>query len=57
VVRDPDGNIQAIVEHRDATPQERKIREINSGMYVFNTPLLLSALGRIGSQNAQNDTI
>jgi len=55
VVRDPDGNIQAIVEHRDATPQERKIREINSGMYVFNTPLLLSALGRIGSQNAQNE--
>ncbi len=55
VVRDTDGNIRAIVEHRDASEKQRAIREINAGMYVFNTPLLLSALGRIGSQNVQNE--
>lgn len=55
IVRDTEGNLRAIVEHRDATPAQRRIREINSGMYVFNTPLLLSALGRIGSQNVQNE--
>ncbi len=55
VVRDADGNIRAIVEHRDASEKQRAIREINAGMYVFNTPLLLSALGRIGSQNVQNE--
>ena len=55
IVRDKDGNVLKIVEHKDCTEEELKIREINSSMYVFKTPLLLSALGRIGANNAQKE--
>jgi len=55
LVRDEDGNVVRIVEDRDATEEEKKIREINSSIYCFRTPLLLSALGRIGARNAQKE--
>jgi len=55
IVRDPAGNVSKIVEHRDCNEEELKIDEINSSMYVFKTPLLLSALGRLGSNNAQGE--
>jgi bifunctional UDP-N-acetylglucosamine pyrophosphorylase/glucosamine-1-phosphate N-acetyltransferase len=55
IIRSAQGDIEAIVEHRDASPEQLAIREINSGMYCFSTPLLLSALGRIGSRNALNE--
>ncbi|MBP5261547.1 MAG: bifunctional UDP-N-acetylglucosamine diphosphorylase/glucosamine-1-phosphate N-acetyltransferase GlmU [Clostridiales bacterium] len=55
IVRDDSGNVVKIVEHKDCTEEELKIREINSSMYVFSTPLLLSALGRLGSENAQKE--
>ena len=55
IVRDSEGNAVKIVEHRDCTEEELKIREINSSIYVFSTPLLLSALGRLGAENAQKE--
>lgn len=55
IVRNADGSVKKIVEHRDATEEERKIKEINSSMYVFKTPLLLSALGRLSASNSQNE--
>lgn len=55
IVRGEDGNVVKIVEHKDCTEEELKIKEINSSMYVFKTPLLLSALGRIGANNAQKE--
>lgn len=55
IVRDANGNVVKIVEHRDASEEELKIKEINSSMYIFKTALLLSALGRLGSQNAQKE--
>ena len=55
IVRGEDGNVVQIVEHKDCTPEELEIAEINSSMYVFKTPLLLSALGRIGANNAQKE--
>lgn len=55
IVRDENGNVCRIVEHRDATDEEKEIKEINSSMYVFKTPLLLSALGRFSAKNAQNE--
>jgi bifunctional UDP-N-acetylglucosamine pyrophosphorylase / glucosamine-1-phosphate N-acetyltransferase len=58
VVRDG-GRIARIVEHRDATEAERQIREINSGVYVFDLEPggqgLFDALRRIGSNNAQGE--
>lgn len=55
IVRDSEGNVLKIVEHRDANEEELKIKEVNSSMYIFKTPLLISALGRLGSQNAQKE--
>ncbi len=49
------GRISAIVEHRDTTPEERLIREINSGIYVFDLPPLFAALKEIGTGNAQGE--
>ena len=47
--------IVKIVEHKDASPEEREIREINSGIYAFRLAGLFSALGSIGSANAQRE--
>ena len=55
VLRDSDGSVDRIIEHRDCTEEELKIKEINSSMYVFRTPLLISALGRIGANNSQSE--
>jgi bifunctional UDP-N-acetylglucosamine pyrophosphorylase/glucosamine-1-phosphate N-acetyltransferase len=49
------GRIAAIVEHRDATPAEREIREINSGIYAFALDGLFDALRAVGSANAQGE--
>ena len=51
IVRDEKGNLNAIIEHKDATDEIRKIKEINSGAYWFETEALLSVLDRITSDN------
>ncbi len=55
VVRDDDGQVAAIVEARDATPDQRAIGEINTGVYAASAAFLRSALGAIGSGNAQGE--
>jgi bifunctional UDP-N-acetylglucosamine pyrophosphorylase / glucosamine-1-phosphate N-acetyltransferase len=50
-----DGRIAAIVEHKDATADERAIDEINSGIYAFALEPLFDALRSIGSGNAQGE--
>ena len=49
------GRIARIVEERDASPAERQIREINSGIYAFDMEPLFDALEGIASQNAQGE--
>ena len=49
------GRITRIVEERDATPVQREIKEINSGIYAFALEPLFEALGAISSQNAQGE--
>jgi bifunctional UDP-N-acetylglucosamine pyrophosphorylase/glucosamine-1-phosphate N-acetyltransferase len=49
------GSISAIVEHKDASVAQRSIREINSGIYVFDRPPLFDALRQVGSRNAQGE--
>ncbi len=51
VVRNSDGSLNAIIEHKDASEEVRKIKEINSGAYWFDTEALLSVLDRITSDN------
>ncbi|NSW92536.1 MAG: bifunctional UDP-N-acetylglucosamine diphosphorylase/glucosamine-1-phosphate N-acetyltransferase GlmU [Firmicutes bacterium] len=55
IVRDPDGSVVRIVEHVDASPEERNIKEINSGMYCFCIKDLLSALKDLDNNNDQGE--
>lgn len=55
VVRDSRGEVVRIVEHRDATDDERAIREWNAGVYVVRRDLLLDALARTNTDNAQGE--
>ncbi len=54
IVRE-DGCIAAIVEHKDASREQRQIREINSGIYAFDVATLFDALRQVGSANAQGE--
>jgi len=55
IVRDEKGHISRIVEERDASAEEHKIREINSGIYAFNLSGLFSALHNLATDNAQGE--
>ncbi|SDR68327.1 UDP-N-acetylglucosamine pyrophosphorylase /glucosamine-1-phosphate N-acetyltransferase [Actinopolymorpha singaporensis] len=55
IVRGPDGAVRGIVEHRDATPAQQAIAEINSGMFAFDAARLADALGRLDSDNSQGE--
>ena len=55
IVRDDRGRISAIVEERDASADVRAIREVNSGIYVFELTGLFEALHAIASDNAQGE--
>jgi bifunctional UDP-N-acetylglucosamine pyrophosphorylase/glucosamine-1-phosphate N-acetyltransferase len=55
IVRDAGGALQAIVEARDASDDELKIREVNSSIYVFDAAKLWPALERLKPENAQGE--
>ena len=55
IVRDGEGNFVSITEARDCTPEQLKINEINSGLYVFSCEKLLESLGDISTDNAQGE--
>ncbi|MFD2091843.1 bifunctional UDP-N-acetylglucosamine diphosphorylase/glucosamine-1-phosphate N-acetyltransferase GlmU [Blastococcus deserti] len=55
IVRGADGAVRAIVEERDATPEQRENREINAGVYVGDAAALRRALARIGTDNDQGE--
>jgi bifunctional UDP-N-acetylglucosamine pyrophosphorylase / glucosamine-1-phosphate N-acetyltransferase len=55
VLRRPDGTVDRVVEHADATAEERAIREINAGMYLVRRDLLEDALERIDADNVQGE--
>ena len=48
-------SVLRIVEQKDASPEELSVREINSGVYVFDTRLLFEALEQINTNNAQQE--
>jgi bifunctional UDP-N-acetylglucosamine pyrophosphorylase/glucosamine-1-phosphate N-acetyltransferase len=55
IVRDADGAVTAIVEQKDATPEQVAITEINSGVYAFDATVLADALTRLSTDNAQGE--
>lgn len=55
IVRDGSGAVTRIVEHKDTSPEERKIAEINTGTYVFGPGALFPALAGLTNKNAQGE--
>ncbi|GAB2673558.1 bifunctional UDP-N-acetylglucosamine diphosphorylase/glucosamine-1-phosphate N-acetyltransferase GlmU [Kribbella swartbergensis] len=55
IVPGEDGTVAAIVEHKDATPEQRQIDEINAGIYAFDAATLRDGLSRITTDNAQGE--
>jgi bifunctional UDP-N-acetylglucosamine pyrophosphorylase/glucosamine-1-phosphate N-acetyltransferase len=55
IVRDASGRVTRIVEARDATPEERAIREINAGFYALSARRLGAWLKKIDNRNAQKE--
>lgn len=55
IVRDKLGRVRRIVEHRDATADERAIDEINTSVFVFKRALLAPALRRLSPENSQGE--
>ena len=55
IVRDNDGSVLKIVEQKDASEEEKKINEVNSGRYVFAAQSLVYALDKITPNNAQGE--
>ena len=55
IVRNDEGDVEAIVEEKDASAAQREIREISSGILAFDAAFLADALPRIGNDNAKGE--
>lgn len=55
IIKDEDGNFIKIVEQKDASEEEQKVNEINSGMYLFGSDILSQTLDMIDNNNAQGE--
>ncbi len=55
ILRSEDGQVSQIVEHKDATEEQRLVTEINTGTYCFDNKALFAALQLVGNDNAQGE--
>ena len=55
ILRTKQGRILAIIEEKDATAEQRKINEINAGIYCAEVPFLFEALRKVGTDNSQGE--
>ncbi len=55
IIRDEEHNFFKSVEHKDATREERRVKEINSGMYIYSASALHDALAKLTNDNAQGE--
>ncbi|MGV3488440.1 MAG: bifunctional UDP-N-acetylglucosamine diphosphorylase/glucosamine-1-phosphate N-acetyltransferase GlmU [Tuberibacillus sp.] len=55
VIRNGEGHVTDIVEDKHATPEQKSINEINTGIYVFDNEKLFEVLKRVDNNNAQNE--
>lgn len=55
IIRDCNGKILRIQEHKDATDEERKINEVNSGIYCIESDFLFKNIVHVGSENSQKE--
>ncbi|WP_127782160.1 bifunctional UDP-N-acetylglucosamine diphosphorylase/glucosamine-1-phosphate N-acetyltransferase GlmU [Rhodococcus sp. X156] len=55
VLRDDTGQVSSIVEHKDASPEQLAVTEVNSGVYAFDAAVLRTGLGRLDTNNSQGE--
>ncbi|WP_226647412.1 bifunctional UDP-N-acetylglucosamine diphosphorylase/glucosamine-1-phosphate N-acetyltransferase GlmU [Mesobacillus subterraneus] len=55
IVRNSEGFVEKIVEHKDANEQERNINEINTGTYCFDNKMLFEAIQNVSNDNVQGE--
>jgi bifunctional UDP-N-acetylglucosamine pyrophosphorylase/glucosamine-1-phosphate N-acetyltransferase len=55
ILRNDEGDVEGIVEEKDATPQQREIAEISSGILAFDAEFLVGALPRLTNDNAKGE--
>lgn len=55
IIRDPNGEVSGIKEHKDCNKEELKIKEWNPGFYIFDSEWLWSNIDKLESNNAQNE--
>lgn len=55
IIRDDNGNLQRIVEEKDADPVQKAIHEVNTGTYAFKSQLLFKGLKTVTTENAQRE--
>jgi len=55
VLRNDSGEVLAVVEEKEATPEQAAVREINSGVYAFDGRFLVDAVARITNSNARSE--
>ncbi|MCA1322068.1 bifunctional UDP-N-acetylglucosamine diphosphorylase/glucosamine-1-phosphate N-acetyltransferase GlmU [Bacillus tianshenii] len=55
IIRNSEGHVGKIVEHKDASEEERKVTEINTGTYCFDNEALFTALSNVSNDNVQGE--
>jgi bifunctional UDP-N-acetylglucosamine pyrophosphorylase/glucosamine-1-phosphate N-acetyltransferase len=55
IVRDAQGDVQSIIEEKDATPEQREIREVNTGILLAPTKMLRGWLAKLQNNNSQGE--
>jgi len=55
IVRDAQGRVSGIVEERDASPEQRQIREVNASIYLFDNRVVFPYLAEINNRNAKEE--
>ncbi len=55
IIREADNSLKCIVEEKDATPEQKAVKEVNAGIYCLNWGKIKSAFGQLKSNNAQGE--
>lgn len=55
IIRDAEGNVKGIVEQKDATEEQKSIKEINTGIYCLECPMMFDVLATLTCNNAQGE--
>lgn len=55
IIREVDNSLKCIIEEKDATPEQKAVKEVNAGIYCLNWAKIKSAFGQLKSNNAQGE--